>query len=80
MQKKSAPGLIYPTIGKDFFLKYNVENKLDNAELNYIGNDGFFYAIAQEAGELVTQLNCYCLFSCLFCFRVPQRMTRKLLE
>ena len=44
----SAPGLIYPTIGKDYFLKYKVENKLDNAELNYIGNDGFFYAMLEK--------------------------------
>ena len=47
-KRKSAPGLIYPTIGEDYFLKYNVENKLDNAELNYIGNDGFFYAILEK--------------------------------
>ena len=48
VNRKSAPGLIYPTIGKDYFLKYNVENKLDNAELNYIGNDGFFYAMLEK--------------------------------
>ena len=46
--RKSAPGLIYPTIGKDYFLKYKVENKLVNAELNYIGNDGFFYAMLEK--------------------------------
>jgi len=46
--RKSAPGLIYPTIGKDYFLKYNVENKLDNAELDYVGNDGFFYAMLEK--------------------------------
>ena len=48
VNRKSAPGLIYPTIGKDYFLKYKVENKLDNAELNYIGNDGFFYAMLEK--------------------------------
>ena len=48
VNRKSAPGLIYPTIGKDYFLKYNVENKLDNAELNYVGNDGFFYAMLEK--------------------------------
>ena len=48
VKRKSAPGLIYPTIGKDFFLKYNVANKLDNTELNYIGNDGFFYAMLEK--------------------------------
>ena len=46
--RKSAPGLIYPTIGTDYFLKYKVENKLNNAELNYIGNDGFFYAMLEK--------------------------------
>lgn len=48
VNRKSAPGLIYPTIGKDYFLKYNVENELDNAELNYIGDDGFFYAMLEK--------------------------------
>ena len=48
VNRKSAPGLIYPTIGKDYFLKYKVENKLDNAELNFIGNDGFFYAMLEK--------------------------------
>ncbi len=48
VNRKSAPGLICPTIGKDYFLKYNVENELDNAELNYVGNDGFFYAMLEK--------------------------------
>ena len=48
VNRKSAPGLIYPTIGKDYFLKYNLTNKFDNTELNYIGNDGFFYAILEK--------------------------------
>ena len=48
VNRKSAPGLIYPTIGKDYFLKYKLENKLDNTELNYIGNDGFFYAMLEK--------------------------------
>ena len=48
VNRKSAPGLIYPTIGKDYFLKYRVENKLDDAELNFIGNDGFFYAMLEK--------------------------------
>ena len=48
VNRKSAPGLIYPTIGKDYFLKYKVENKLDNSELNFIGNDGFFYAMLEK--------------------------------
>ena len=26
----------YPTTGKDYFGKYNIENKLNNDELNYI--------------------------------------------
>ena len=51
INRKSAPGLIHPTIGKDYFLKYNVENELDNAELNYIGNDGFFYAMLEKQGN-----------------------------
>ena len=45
---EKGTGLIYPTIGKDYFLKYNVENELDNAELNYVGNDGFFYAMLEK--------------------------------
>ena len=48
VNRKSAPGLIYPTIGKEHFLNYHVENKLDNAELNYIGNDGFYYAMLEK--------------------------------
>lgn len=48
VNRKSAPGLIYPTIGKDYFLKYKLENKFDNTELNYIGNDGFFYAMLEK--------------------------------
>ena len=48
VNRKSAPGLIYPTIGKDYLLKYNVENESDNAELNYIGDDGFFYAMLEK--------------------------------
>ena len=48
INRKSAPGLIYPTIGKDYFQEYNIENKLDDAELNYVGNDGFFYAILEK--------------------------------
>ena len=46
--RKDAPGLIYPTTGKDYFLKFNIENKLNNDELNYIGNDGFFYAMLEK--------------------------------
>ena len=48
VNRKSAPGLIYPTIGKDYLLNYHVENKLDNEELNYIGNDGFYYAMLEK--------------------------------
>ena len=48
VNRKNAPGLIYPTIGKDYLLKYNVENESDNAELNYIGDDGFFYAMLEK--------------------------------
>ena len=48
VNRKIAPGLIYPTIGKDYFLKYKLENKFDNTELNYIGNDGFFYAMLEK--------------------------------
>ncbi len=48
VNRKSAPGLIYPTIGKDYFLNYKLENKFDKIELNYIGNDGFFYAMLEK--------------------------------
>ena len=46
--RKSAPGLIFPTTGESYFVKYKVANKLDNEELNYIGNDGFFYAMLEK--------------------------------
>jgi len=48
VNRKNAPGLIYPTNGNDYCLKYKVENKLDNEELNYVGNDGFFYAMLEK--------------------------------
>ena len=48
VNRKSAPGLIYPTVGKQYFSDNDIFNKLDSNELKYIGNDGFFYAILEK--------------------------------